>query len=130
MVERRKISTRFLIIFFAALFAAAMAATLFRFPGGGGAFAHVSLDGEIFAVIDLSEAEEAYLLEVSPGNILLVEKGAISMHSADCPDQLCVRQGKTGEGGLPIICLPNRIMVEIKPARGEGEKVVDAVSGR
>ncbi len=129
MVKRRKVSTGFLIILFAALFLAFAAAAFLRLPSFG-AFAHVSVKGDMFAVIDLEAVEEPYMLEISPGNVLLVERGAVSMHSADCPDQLCVRQGKTGEGGLPIICLPNRIMVEIKSPKGDEQKNVDAVSGR
>jgi hypothetical protein len=130
MGKHRKISTRFLIILFAALFLASVAAAFLSLSGEQGAFAHVSVEGSLLKIIDLEAVEEAYLMEISPGNVLLVERGAVAMYSADCPDQLCVKQGKAGEGGLPIICLPGRIMVEIKSSEGDEWKTVDAVSGR
>jgi len=49
-------------------------------------------------------------------NTLLVEPNQISITSASCPDQLCVRQGAITGGGLPIICLPHRLVIEITSA--------------
>ena len=36
------------------------------------------------------------------------------MIEADCPDQLCVHQKKISMNHESIICLPNRVVVEIE----------------
>ena len=34
---------------------------------------------------------------------------------ADCPDHICVLMGRlTTDGGMPIICMPHRLMIEIE----------------
>ena len=42
-----------------------------------------------------------------------VEPGAISVTEADCPDGICVRQGKLTTAGVPIVCMPHRLVIEI-----------------
>lgn len=34
------------------------------------------------------------------------------MQSANCPDKLCVKQGKISDIGS-IVCLPNKVIIEI-----------------
>lgn len=55
-------------------------------------------------------------------NTLVIEKGEAYMRDATCPDKFssngCVKQGKISFVGESIICLPNKIIVEIV---GEGE---------
>ena len=47
------------------------------------------------------------------------------MIDADCPDQLCVNQRAVSADNESIICLPNRVIVEIQ-SRQESE--YDAVT--
>ena len=44
---------------------------------------------------------------------------------ADCPDQLDVKQGYISKVGEVIVCLPNRLVIEIK---GVDEGDVDYIS--
>ena len=61
----------------------------------------------------------------SEGNVALVEEGGISMHSADCPDKLCVKQGKATVL-QPVTCLPNRVTIIVE---GKTSEEVDIVIG-
>ena len=56
-------------------------------------------------------------------NTIVISDGAVYMKEADCKNQLCVNTGKISEPGQSIICLPNRIAVEIV----NGEEGYDAV---
>ena len=38
------------------------------------------------------------------------------MTSADCPDHLCVKQKAISKEGESIICLPNKVIVEVDSA--------------
>lgn len=84
-----------------------------------GAVAVVSVDGAVVAEYPLSRDGE-YSLNGGT-NILVIEDGAAFMKDADCPDKLCVHQKKKSKTGERIVCLPNRVMVEIE---GEGEELI------
>lgn len=47
-------------------------------------------------------------------NVLHIQDGKVSMHSANCPDQVCVYQGElTPPTIVPIVCMPNVVYVSI-----------------
>ena len=58
-------------------------------------------------------------------NTVLVEPGRIRVERADCPDQICVHQGDISDGSQPIVCLPNRLIIQIQ---GGGD-ALDAAAG-
>lgn len=91
---------------------------LYRQLGNGpGTVAIISVDGEQLERIDLSKVREAYDLELTTpygNNTVHVEPGAISVTHADCPDQVCVYQGRLTGSGIPIICMPHRLVIEIE----------------
>ena len=43
------------------------------------------------------------------------------MIEADCHDSLCIYQGKISKVGQSLVCLPNKVMVEIKGKIEENE---------
>lgn len=47
-------------------------------------------------------------------NTLVIENGKVYMKSADCRDQICVKHAPIFETNDTIVCLPNKIIVEIK----------------
>ena len=47
------------------------------------------------------------------------------MTDADCPDQLCVHQKAASKNHESIICLPNKVVVEVN---GNKESEFDAVA--
>jgi len=83
-----------------------------------GAFAVVSVDGD--KVAEYSLAIDAEYPLNGGTNILVIENGRAYMKDADCPDRLCVHQGKKSHSGERIVCLPNRVMVEIVGDEKEG----------
>ena len=48
-----------------------------------------------------------------------IENGKIRMRKANCRDKLCVKQGFSDN--LPIICLPNRIVIEIHQVKAKAQ---------
>ncbi|HHU06124.1 MAG TPA: NusG domain II-containing protein [Clostridiales bacterium] len=120
----RKISNRALIIIFLGLLAVSAVWILIAANIEQDELtAEIYVDGRLMYTLDLSKVTEEYTIEL-PHNTVLVGEGEISMLSADCPDQLCVRQGVIRNGIQPIICLPNR--VEIRIVKDSG---IDAVTG-
>ena len=59
-------------------------------------------------------------------NILVIAEGQAWLSEANCPDLLCVKQGKIHYTGQSIICLPNRLTVTVEGGESNG---VDFVVG-
>lgn len=85
---------------------------ILRAVRGDGSAAVVSVDGEEVARYRL-DTDGRY--ELNGGtNILVIEDGFAYIDYADCPDGTCKRTGKISMEGDRIICLPNRVIVEIR----------------
>jgi len=59
-------------------------------------------------------------------NLIEIGDGKVRVIEADCPDQLDVKQGYISKVGEIIVCLPNRLVVEIKGVGVETE--IDGIS--
>ncbi len=76
-----------------------------------GVYARVTVDGEETGKYPLANDAE-YSLNGGT-NILVIENGEAYIKYATCPDGLCVNYGRVSLEGESIVCLPNRVMVEI-----------------
>ena len=72
----------------------------------------VKVDGDVEGVYDLNKDQE---IIVNGGtNILKINNGEADMIEADCPDQICVKQRPISADHENIICLPNKVVVEVE----------------
>ncbi len=98
-------------------------------PGtrGDGFAADIYQNGKLIASVPLSEVREAEHLTVTGDgdcrNEIEIRPGSIGIVSADCPEQLCVRQGFISGSGLPITCLPNRVVILLRPESEDKNKI-------
>ena len=46
--------------------------------------------------------------------ILIIKDGEAYMQEADCPNQICVHHSPVSNKGETIVCLPNRVIIEIR----------------
>ncbi len=89
-----------------------------------GGFAVVRVDG---AVTERHALNRDGVFPLNGGsNILVIEDGAAWLSEANCPDLLCVKQGKIRYTGQTITCLPNRLTVTVEGGESDG---VDLVVG-
>lgn len=92
-------------------------------------YVSIQINGEEINTIEFSKdiIGEKYVLETEFGrNVLKFGDGEVKIIEASCPDQLCVKQGKIGQVGQLIVCLPNRLVVEIK-ANNAGNDDIDNI---
>lgn len=103
---------------------AALTILVYTFIGGAGANRVViKIEGEIEGIYSLSEDRE---VEINGGtNLLRIKGGEASMIEADCPDKLCVHQKPVSLNHESIICLPNKVVVEVESG---GNREFDAVT--
>ena len=48
------------------------------------------------------------------GNTVEIKDGAVTVAQADCKNQICVNHAAITKKGESIICLPNKVIAEIK----------------
>ena len=60
-------------------------------------------------------------------NVLEIGDGYVRVIDADCPDKLDVKQGKISKPSEILVCLPHRLVIEIK-AVDQGSSEIDNLS--
>ncbi|MBQ6908213.1 MAG: NusG domain II-containing protein [Clostridia bacterium] len=70
----------------------------------------ITVDGKVFTEKPLSENCE---IHINGTNTAVIENGAVYMKDASCPDKLCMHQGKAYDSSKKIICLPNKVVIEV-----------------
>lgn len=115
------------IFLFLALLGIAAVSLIFFKNDGDADYLSVSRSGEQIMKIPLSESGEYLLRDDSGYNIVVVENGRAYMSTADCPDKYCVHKGEIYRVGQSIICLPHKLVIEIKSELNEVE--VDGIAG-
>ena len=81
-----------------------------------GSYAVIKVDGKVIKTLDLNSGETTIEVNGYQGGVnkVVINYGKVSMTEADCPDELCVKTGKISRVGETIVCLPHRVVVEIK----------------
>lgn len=113
-----------LCVIAALLLVAGILALVLRLGREEGGVAVVRVDG---VEIERHALSENGIYPLNGGsNILVIEDGRAWISEADCPDRICVRQGKIHYTGQVITCLPNRVTVTVEGGEDSG---VDFVVG-
>lgn len=86
--------------------------------GQTGMVAEITQDGQVIKTIHLDTVTETYTIKIegtTPGvyNLIEVRPGEIGIIEASCPDDLCVHMGFIHSQGIPITCLPNKLVINI-----------------
>ncbi|MEY8429091.1 NusG domain II-containing protein [Lachnospiraceae bacterium 48-42] len=120
----KKLMNKDIILILIILTVAFLAYFLHEILGGGSVGSvTVKVNGVIEGRYSLSEDQE---IEINGGtNHLQIRNGKADMTEAACPDKLCVDQKAVSRRGESIICLPNKVIVEVE---GGGEREYDAVT--
>lgn len=95
----------------AAAAVAAVALTCFLlFSCGDGRTVVIKQDSEVVYRASLYTDNTVEL----DGNTVVISGGKVTMCSADCKNQICIKTGEISKKGESIICLPNRVIAEIE----------------
>lgn len=86
----------------------------------------VTIDGEEYGSYPLT-TDRVEKIELPDGsyNILEIKEGEADITEASCPDGICVNHRAVSKQSQSIVCLPNRVVVEIES--GE-EAEIDAIT--
>lgn len=114
------------IIAGAALFIALIWLFILQLGKRDGSRVEVYVDGKRTAVYSLAEDREVLITGAGGGtNLLVIESGSAFIKEASCPDQLCVYQQTASKADETIVCLPNKVLLQVS---GGETGVYDAVT--
>ncbi|WP_169746170.1 NusG domain II-containing protein [Kosmotoga pacifica] len=85
--------------------------------------ADIYVDGKAYMKIDISK-DATY--NVADHMVVEVFNGKIRVKESDCPEKLCVKQGWVSSPEIPIVCLPNKIIIKIVGTTSDEE--MDAIT--
>lgn len=91
-------------------------------------YAEVYVDTELIKriVFENTSNTEPFTVKTQHGfNTIKIENGMVKIIDADCPDELCVKDGPISNPGEMLVCLPHKVVVEIK---GYNKSEVDELS--
>lgn len=87
----------------------------FFYPKQTADYVEITVDGKLYKQ---SLLDKDYSIKIikdgKTTNILEIKDGQIFMKEADCSDHLCIKQGKIRYAGESIVCLPQKVVVQVK----------------
>jgi hypothetical protein len=124
-MNKRRMDGALIIILMIAALIAALAVYLTHDKGST---AVVKVDGSVLYEFSLSEDVGLTVDGYMGGtNRIVIQDGKVSVTEADCPDALCVKTGSISRAGETIVCLPHRVVVEIKGTGSIDNDALDSV---
>lgn len=80
-------------------------------------YAVIHVNNKLYKTIPLKENKDVEDIVINTDNgknIIQFSNGGVRILEANCPDQICVNDGFKSKPGEILVCLPNKIVVEIK----------------
>ena len=84
--------------------------SVFLFLKKDGKVVVVKQDNKIVYSGDLSKNNTITLEH----NTVCIEGGKAYMEDSDCKNRICINTGKISKSGETVVCLPNRVIIEIE----------------
>lgn len=122
------------IILIAALLAASFIPEGVFLLGGnsadkGGTYAVIQVDGKEYKTVPLSDhhGTDTFTIRTESGyNTVVVRDQEIGIVEADCPDKICIGEGFISQPGATTVCLPHKVLVEVRSPHGGEPDVIPA----
>lgn len=101
-------------------------------PQEGDVIATIAIDGKTYKEINLTKVqiEETFSIDNNRGgkNTIAIRPGEVSIVHANCHDQICVERGYISNSVLPIVCLPNGVVITLETINSSDSSEFDIIS--
>ena len=109
LLSMKKVKTKELLLLFLLFLLCGTLFAIRHFTASPKNSIKITVCGREQGIYDLSCDQ---VIQIGETNVCEIRDGQIRMIEADCPDQLCIKQGAFGADGGMIVCLPNRVVIE------------------
>lgn len=103
-----------------------IAGSVFVLNSKGGSTVVITQNDRVVREVNLDTAKnETFDVEYGGSkNTIEIKDGKIRVKSAQCPDKTCVHMGWLSSKEMPVVCLPNHLVIKFK----DGKSTVDAIT--
>ena len=105
------------------LIAAVLAISLISFA----AIKMTQKDGKEVYKTSIKKDQIYQIPEKNGTNVMQIKDGKVTMKKADCKDQICADHKAIEKSGETIVCLPHKVVIEIRSEDGK-EQELDGVT--
>lgn len=96
----------------------------FTFGSTDGGALKVTVNGSVYGTYSLAEDQQITVKQNGHTNKINIKDSKVSMAFSDCHGQDCVLSHDISQTGDQIVCLPNKVMLEIEG----GDPAYDSIS--
>lgn len=112
--EKSRVINDIILILFFCVIAVIMSFILYNREDHDDIMLKISVDGNIAVTYEFNKEDTIdKTFPLGTGNVVVLKDGQVYMESADCPDGLCMKQGKISLSGQSIVCLPHKVVVKL-----------------
>lgn len=119
--QRTKNDVRLIFTLLLLLAVATLALLLFRTEGDS---VTVTVDGKLWGEFSLLEDRVVEIKNGDDYNRLIIRDGKAYVEYASCPDGICAAHRPVSYGGESIICLPNKVVIEVHTADNDRPDII------
>lgn len=109
-----KTINRVFIFGVAAVFLASLILSIYVLQPSRSQVVEIVRDDAVLYTFDMEQVEDQEFTIYCDGgssNTIRIQDGRIRVASAECPDKTCVGMGELSSERLPIVCLPNHLII-------------------
>lgn len=111
-----------LIIVLTAMAIVGMAVVLMQRVSGG--FVEIVQHGQVVTTLELG-TDTIHTVETGKlFNVVQIAHGSVKMLDANCPDKHCLHHAPIMFSGQTIVCLPNRLIIQVRSAEEGAHDVI------
>lgn len=92
-------------------------------------YAVIQVDGKVYKEVPLSghHGTDVIPIQTEEGyNLVVIQDESVGITEADCPDKICISEGFVSKPGATVVCLPHKVLVEVKSAGDDEPDVIPA----
>lgn len=83
--------------------------------GHSDATAYIYHDNRLLGAYPLSRDQTVFIGDrARPDVVIEIKSGRVRVAESNCPNQVCVHTGWVSRPGRTIVCVPNRVVIEVK----------------
>ncbi|SKA72810.1 hypothetical protein SAMN05428976_10176 [Clostridium sp. USBA 49] len=88
-------------------------------------YVEIELKGKLYKRLPLdNNINEKIVVESDLGkNIVEISNGKVRIIDSDCPDKICIQDGAISTPGSMLVCLPHKLVVQIKGENEEADEL-------
>lgn len=86
-------------------------------------YVEIEVKGKLYKKLPLDNSKREQIKVVTDlgENVIEIENSKVRIIDADCKDKICIKDGAISKPGSVLVCLPHKVVVQIKGENTESD---------